>query len=616
MANKTIPYSKRTFTEIKDELVTLVREYYPEVLQDFTDSSVGSMLIDLNAGVANNLAVNTDRAFQETQLEYAQQRSSVLNIAKNLGFNIPNKRPSVTVVDFTVQIPVKGDQPDASYYPIILPQSQVVGGGKIFETEDVIDFSSAVSNLGYPNRSIVPVLDSNGIITSYLITKREIVINGSTKIFRRVIRSEDVVPFYEVLLPDNNVISINSVILIQNQNINTNPPDDLFYDEDIRFYEVDYLAQQRIFLEDTNGGTDDSTTGSTGIKAAKWMDITRKFIKEYTANGLCKLTFGSGNSDFDLLEEGFAKVGIENDMFLQNFLENTSLGDKLKTGTLFIRYRVGGGSESNLGTNVLTQLGQYRMSVNGARQDLNNSVQRSLRVTNPIPAIGGNDGLSIQEIRKLISYNYSSQYRAVTINDYLTMVNRMPGRYGSPFRSNAFKQNNKVVIVMLGLDSNGKLSNTSNTLLKQNVTEWLSEYRMVNDYVEARDGRIFNIALDIDVYVEERNDNQIANNIIRTVIDFFDIRKREMNEDILLAPLQNAINDIDGVVNIIEIKIYNKVGSGYSLNPVEQEFSNETTGQIKLIYNTIYSTPDSMFEIKNPERDIKVYLRKRNDLRI
>jgi len=616
MANKTIPYNKKTFTEIKDELISLIREYYPEVFSDFTDSNIGSMLIDLNAGVANNLSVNTDRAFQETQLQYAQQRASILNIAKNLGFNIPNKRPSVTVVDFTVQIPVKGDKPDASYYPVLFPQSQVVGGGKVFETEDVIDFASPVSNLGYPNRSQIPVLDSNGIITSYLITKREIVINGSTKIYRKVITDQEIVPFYELTLPDNNVISIDSVILVQNQNAGSNPPDELFYNRDIRYYEVDYLAQQRIFLEDVDAGNTNATTGSTGIKAGKWVDVTRKFIKEYTANGLCVLTFGSGNSDFDLLKEGFAKVGISNDIFLQNFLENTSLGEKLKRGTLYVRYRVGGGSDSNLGSNVLTQMGQFRMSVNGARQDLNNSVQRSLRVTNPIPAIGGNDGLSIEEIRNLISYNYSSQYRAVTINDYLTMVNRMPGRYGSPFRSNAFKENNKVVIVILGIDSNGKLTNTSNTLLKNNITEWLSEYRMVNDYIEVRDGRIFNIAIDIDVYVEERNDSQIANNIISTITNYFNIKNKKMNEDIFLAPLQNSINDIDGVINIISMKIYNKVGNGYSLNPIEQEFANETTGEIKLINNTIYSTPDSMFEIKYPERDIKVYLRKRTDLRV
>ena len=75
-----IQYGSRTFGEIRTDLISLIRQMYPEVLSDFTDSSVGAMLIDLNAGVTNNLSVNTDRAFQETQLEYAQQRASILNI--------------------------------------------------------------------------------------------------------------------------------------------------------------------------------------------------------------------------------------------------------------------------------------------------------------------------------------------------------------------------------------------------------------------------------------------------------------------------------------------------------------------------------------------------------
>src|ERR1035437_9465160 len=94
-----IRYGSRTFGEIRTDLISLIKQAYPEVLSDFTDSSVGSMLIDLNAGIGNNLAINTDRAFQETQLEYAQQKISILNIAKNMGFNIPARRPSVTVVD-------------------------------------------------------------------------------------------------------------------------------------------------------------------------------------------------------------------------------------------------------------------------------------------------------------------------------------------------------------------------------------------------------------------------------------------------------------------------------------------------------------------------------------
>lgn len=618
-STNVVQYGSRTFGEIRADLIAMIRQQYPEVLSDFTDSSVGAMLIDLNAGVGNNLSVNTDRAFQETQLDYAQQRASILNIAKNMGFNIPSKRPSVTVVDFTVTVPVAGDQPDTSYYPMIAPGAQVVGGGQTFETQDSIDFSSPTSNLGDKNRKIVPNLDSNGIVVSYNVTKREVVINGATSIFKRVITNNDVVPFFEITLPDQDVIEIEGVILLQGTNYSTNPPISYFNpsvdglnlgDGEIEtYYEVDYLAQQRVFVEDSSNQSDEEN----GIKAATWIDVTKKFIKEFTPNGYCKLTFGVGDTETDAFEEGFIKAGVTNRQFLQNFLSNTALGKKLRANhTLFIRYRTGGGINSNLGIGALNSLGNFTITVPlGTRQDFKTSVRRSLTVNNPIPAIGGNDGLSTEQIRQLIKYNFSSQNRDVTLTDYLLQVYKMPGEFGSPFRANAFKVNNKIVIPVLSIDSNGKLSNTSNSLLKQNMTEYLSQYRMINDYVEVRNGRIFNLALDIELYVENISSEQIANNVITIVRDFFDINNYEMNTDIFIGRLEKQILDANGVINIINIRVYNKVGGDYSKNVTSQEFLNTSTGEINLVNNTIYSTTDSMFEIKYPEKDIRIFPKKR-----
>jgi hypothetical protein len=605
-----IQYGSRTFGEIRTDLITLIRQTYPEVLNDFTDSSVGAMLIDINAGVGNNLAFNTDRAFQETQLEYAQQKASILNIAKNMGFNIPARRASVTVIDFTVNVPVLGDRPDVSYYPVLMKGAQVAGGGKTFETQDDIDWSSPVSNLGDPNRSIIPNLDPNGVIQNYSVTKREVVINGSTNVFKRTISAGDVIPFFSVTLPDPSIIEIESVILKEGTNYSSTPDDSDFYNDEYRYYEVDFLAQQRVFVE--NSGSSQENANTDGLKSGRWIDVTQKFIKEFTSNGFCKLIFGSGDSDVNAFQDGLLKEGVSNRGFLENFLNNTALGEKLKAGyTLFVKYRTGGGSASNVGSGVLTQLGNYSLRVAGSRSDYNQAVQRSLAATNPIPAIGGNDGLSVEQIRQLIKYNFSSQFRDVTLTDYLVQIYKMPGRYGSPFRANVLKQNNKVVIPILGLGSDGKLSNTSNTLLKENLTEYLSQYRMINDYVEVKDGRIYNLAFDIDVYVENISDNQIANNIITLVKEYFDINDYEMNQDVFLGQLQKQILQANGVVNVISIKAYNKVGGQYSNNVIPQTISDTATGEILLVNNTIHSTEDSMFEIRYPEKDIKVYLRKK-----
>lgn len=605
-----ISYNSRTFSEIKSDLISLINEYYPDVISDFSDAAIGSVFLDLNAGIGNNLSTNTDRVFQETQREYAQQRENLIQMARTLGFNIPGGRPSVTVVDFSVNVPPKGDSPDTNYYPVLAAGAQVIGGGKTFETSDVVDWSSPYNTLGGNNRKITPVTDSNGIIQSYKVTKREIVINGTTNIYKQVITDSDVIPFLKLSLPDPNVLDITSIILLQGTNYSTNPEDSEFYNESNRYYEVDYLAEQRIFIEDNSYGS-----SSDSLKAGKWIYITKKFIKQFTSDGYCEIIFGGGDSETNSFKQYMTGAGVTNEYFLNNYLSNTALGEKLKKGyTLFIKYRTGGGSGSNVGTGVLTSKGNYNMSVSGPMQEQNTKVSRSLSVNNLIPAIGGNDGLSTEEIRHLIGYNYSSQNRCVTIDDYASKVYTMPGKFGSPFKVTAFKENNKVVIPILSLDENGNLSNSSNSILKNNIGEYLSKYRMINDYIEVRDGRIFNIALTITVYSENVVETALASKIISTTSDFVNINDMKLGDDIFLGVLANEINKINGVVNVINIKAYNKVGGNYSLNPIEQDLSNESTGEIKLINNSIYAASDAMFEIKYPSKDITVIIKKKSSL--
>jgi hypothetical protein len=102
MANTGINYTSRNFAEIRADLVDLVKQYYPDIFNDFNDASVGMMLLELNAAVGDMLSFNTDRMFQETQIDYAQERKSVLSLARTFGLKIPGKRPSVTLVDFTI----------------------------------------------------------------------------------------------------------------------------------------------------------------------------------------------------------------------------------------------------------------------------------------------------------------------------------------------------------------------------------------------------------------------------------------------------------------------------------------------------------------------------------
>jgi len=603
MANNGINYTSRTFADIRSDLVNMVKQYYPDIFNDFNDASVGMMILELNAAVGDMLSFNTDRMFQETQIDYAKERKSVMAMARTFGLKVPGKRPSVTIVDFSVILPVFGDTFDISYAPIIRAGSQVSGAGKVFETTDDIDFSSPFTIGGIPNRLILPNFDSNNNIINYTIVKREIVTNGFTKIFKRVINSNDVKPFLEIVLPDDNVLSVDSIITLDGTNFTKNPTLDQFLDLDKRWFEMDALAEDKVFIEDNSKISDNA-----GIRPGKWLSVTRKFIREYTDIGFTKLIFGGGTQDTSSLCDFDSNTALVNQ--IGDFINNMSLGvTPTANTTMFVKYRVGGGADTNLGPNILNSLGIINISVNGSNQTINNAVKTSLKVNNAFPALGGRDVPSVEEIRNLVRYNFASQNRAVNIKDYQTRIALMPGKFGVPFRSGIFEEKNKIKVYVLGLDSNSKLTNSSTTALKDNISNYLADYRMLNDYVEITNGRIINLSFQIDLYIDKKvPQSQIISQVINDVQSYMDINKFQMGDTIYLSNLIETINSVGGVMNVIDLRVYNKVGEGkYSLNEISQPYIDNETRQIDISSTyTINGEPSSMFEIKYGTTDILV----------
>lgn len=603
MANQGISYNARNFADVRTELINFVRQYYPDIFNDFNDASVGMMLLELNAAVGDMLSFHTDRMFQETQIDFAQERSSILAMARTYGLKVPGKRPSLSIVDFSCVVPTFGDSFDVRYAPLIRQGAQVTGAGKVFETQNDVDFSSPFTTGGVPNRLIEPNVDSNGNILSYTLTKREIVVNGLTRYFQKVITPNDVRPFFEIVLPEQDVLSISSIITLDGTNFNGVPSLDQFLDENLRWYEVDALADDLVFIPDNSAISD-----NPGIKPGRYKRVTQKFITEYTDNGFIKIIFGGGSQDISSLSE----FGVDQTLInkIGDFINNSSLGvTPTANRTMFIQYRTGGGANTNIGPNVLTSLGIADINVGGPVASMNTSVRNSIRVNNPIPAIGGKNEPSVEEIRNLVRYNFSSQNRAVTIKDYQTRIALMPGEFGVPFRCGVFEEQNKIKIYTITLDANGKLSNQSTNTLQKNIATYLSDYRMINDYIEISNAKVINLGFEVDLVVDKQfPQGQIITEAINSITSYFDVSKWNLGDDIYLGKLNETINNIAGVLNVVEIRVYNKVGgASYSSNQISQPYVDEETRQIDLLGEyKLFGEPNAMFEIKRPDYDIKI----------
>ena len=287
--SKKISYATRDFSGLRQELVNLTKDYYPELINNTNDASIYSVLLDLNAAIADNLHFHIDRVWQETILDFAQQRQSLFFIAKTYGIRLPGLRPSVALCDFSINVPVRGDKEDERYLGLLKSGAQISGGGQVFETINDIDFSNPFTPAGEPNRLKIPNFDGNNKLLSYTITKREPVINGTTRIYKRVISSLDQKPFLKLYLPEQNVLGITSVIHKEGTSFGTNPTSSEFLNTTNKWYEVKSLIEDSVFIPDPTAVSD-----KNNFKAGTFLPVDKKFITEYTPEGYFSLTFGSG----------------------------------------------------------------------------------------------------------------------------------------------------------------------------------------------------------------------------------------------------------------------------------------------------------------------------------
>jgi hypothetical protein len=414
-------------------------------------------------------------------------------------------------------------------------------------------------------------------------------------------------PFLKIFLPEQNVLGVTSVIHKDGTTFGANPTIGEFNSPTNKWYEVKSLIQDKVFIPDSTRVSD-----RDNFKSGTYVNVNNKFISEFTPEGFFHLTFGSGTvnplDNLDNYITGDLKVN------LATYLNNLSLGALPKANTtLFIKYRIGGGRDSNLGVNVITSVDNVDFAVNGPVSSVNTQVIQSLRVTNVTPAIGGADQPTIEEIRNMVSYNFAAQNRAVTLNDYKSLIENMPSTFGAPAKVNVMEEDNKVKIKLISYNERGSLTNIVSTTLKNNILEYLSEYRMINDYLEIESGEVIDLSVEIDIYGDRNeSETEIVRSVIETTTQYFSIDKRKMGDPLFIGDLFKEIGTLSGVVSVIVIKVFGKVGGEYSTNEVSVGYVDTTTKEIRQSDMTIFMKSNQIPQIRFPNKDIKVRVKPYN----
>jgi len=435
IGNKELSYVGKDFATLKQNLVDFTKTYFPNQYSDFSEASPGSIFIDQAAAIGDMLSFYQDVQLKESMLAHATERKNVMALAQQMGYKPKVTSPAVT--ELTVYQLVPSNQlvginngPDESFYLRIKDGMEVestTNSSIIFRTVDSVDFSSATG------RDIeVYERDSTGVPSRYLVSKKVKAISAQE--VSTTITFGDDTDYPTATLSDTNIIQITSVT--DNDNI--------------KYYEVPYLAQESVFIEKPNteaNGGNLSISSSVVPYILEIKKVPYRFSVKINSDNTMDLQFGSGDVRLDdeiiLPNPKNVGLGLANSVNRlndgidpSNFLKTNTFGIAPAGKQLTIKYLVGGGVQSNINQRDLTTIRLIEfeddlLSIPDNKLNAYDDIKSSVAVENLEAATGGRDSESIEEIRQNALATFGSQNRAVTRQDYIVRAMSMPERYGS-----------------------------------------------------------------------------------------------------------------------------------------------------------------------------------------
>jgi hypothetical protein len=611
MANVTrdINYLNKDFSTFRNTLINYARTYFPSTYNDFTPSSVGMMFMEMASYVGDVMSFYLDNQIEETFVEYARENKNLFSLAYMLGYKPKVTSAALVDLDIYQQIPalaVSPYNPDFSYCVTLAENTVVnnnISGGPSFIIQDSVDFSFS-SSLDPTEISVYSI--NGGNPEYYLLKKTRKAISATINTTTFSFGNYEAFP--TVTLNQANIIGILDVTDTEGNN----------------WYEVPYLGQELVPMSVKNVNTNDPNFAGNNVPyLLKYRKEPKRFVTRFLDSITLQIQFGSGNpaDTAEIITPNPDNVGLglpyEQSKLTtafdpSNFLYTGTYGIAPVNTTLTVRYLTGGGATANAPANTLTSLNTstIRFLNNGLNATVANYVFNSVATNNPAAASGGGDGDSVEQIRQNSLLQFQTQLRNVTQNDYLVRALSMPSDYGTVSKIYADSQKagnllpgqlpSTVDLYVLSQDNNQHLT-TASTALKQNIVTYLSQYRIVNDFINIKDAFIVNIGVNFEIIVlPNYNSNNVLFLCINALKTYFNLNNWQINQPIILRDLYILLDAIEGVQTVKNIEIVNKVGVslGYS------QYAYDLKGAI--INNIIYPSVDPMiFEVKYPDQDIQ-----------
>jgi len=594
---RDIKYVNKTFSDLRQQLIDYAKNYFPDTYNDFSPTSPGMMFMEMAAYVGDVLSFYQDIQLQETLLQYAQEPGNLYSLAYMMGYRPKISTAATVDIDVFQQVSAIANVPNWNQALVIPENTQLestAAGQARFFIDEKVNFGFSSS---YSPTEVSVYASSGNTINTFLLKKTVKAFSGEVKTKTVSVGSPE--RFKTITLEDSDIIGILDVSDGSND-----------------WYEVPYLAQDTIFEETANGSSD----ANLAPYLLSLKKVPRRFVTRFTSTGNLQLQFGAGTTSQDDsvitpdptnvglgTGNGVSKIDVAYDP--SNFMFTGTYGLAPSNITLTIRYLVGGGVEANVPANTITTV------INQATATGTDTSQAStIAYNNPRAASGGKDGDTAEEIRQNSLKAYSEQLRAVTKEDYIVRALSMPSKFGSVAKVHVLQDqltstksttdniidSNPLSLSMyvLAYDNDRKLT-TASTNLRNNLKQYLSQYRMLTDAINIKDAFVVNIGVKYDIVIRPGAvGREVLLRCTQALQEHFDIRKWNTNQPINIGTIYSLLDRIKGVQTVQSVEIVNKVGGNYS------QYAYDIKGATK--NNIVYPSYDPcIFELRTPNSDIE-----------
>ena len=341
--------------------------------------------------------------------------------------------------------------------------------------------------------------------------------------------------------------------------------------------------------------------------------VSRKFVVDRTLNNAI-LQFGSGKAGATDVVASPQSVAV--DIFGKDYTTDTSF-DPTKISKnenfgivpantdLTIVYRATNPMNSNTAVGSLNGVSSLILNFSDMEKlsaTKTSAIKNSIEVFNETPITGDTTNPSAAEIKQRIYDTFPTQNRAVTQADYESIAYRMPGKFGSVLRVSAQKDpssaKRNLNLYVVSENSKNQLELTNQTI-KNNLKTWLNQYRMMNDTIDILDPYIINIGISFNIKatagVEKYAAMESAVDAVRKNFN----TKFFIGEPLNISEIYKALKEIPAVLDVIDVKVFNKNDSNYSGNILNIAKNMSPDG------GSIITPKNAILEIKFPEVDIK-----------